>query len=186
MPSNAITNGQGFLNVEKIVDQLDVKPDMIVADFGAGHGFFSIAFAKKTGSSGQIFAVDVLQSALEAIKSRARLEGLFNIKLIKGNLEKIGGSTLPEESCDIVFIANMLFQITDKSELIGEAYRILKKGGELAIVEWKPYISLGPQKEQRLSEEEVKQIITPKGFNESGQIDAGSHHYGLIFYKKSN
>ena len=176
-------DGQGFLNVEKIVDQLDIKPDMIIADFGAGHGFFSIAFAKKTGSSGQIFAVDVLPSALEAIRSRARLEGLFNIKLIKGDLEKVGGSTLPEESCDIVFIANLLFQVPDNSELIGEAYRILKKGGELIVVEWKPYISMGPQKEQRLSEEEVKQLISPKGFNESGQIDACSHHYGLIFIK---
>ena len=176
-------DGQGFLNVEKIVGQLDIKPNMAIADFGAGHGFFSVAFAKRVGSSGQILAVDILQPALEAIRSSARLEGLFNIKLVKGDLGKIGGSTLPEESCDMVFIANMLFQVPDKSELIGEAHRILKKGGELAILEWKPYISLGPQKEQRLSEEEVKQIVTPKGFGESRQIDAGSHHYGLIFIK---
>ncbi len=176
-------DGQGFLNVEKIVGQLTLKPNMAIADFGAGHGFFSVAFAKKVGSSGQIFAVDIMQPALEAIRSRARLEGLFNIKLVKGDLGKIGGSMLPEESCDIVFIANMLFQVPDKSELISEAYRILKKSGELAVVEWKPYISLGPQKEQRLSEEEVKQIVTPKGFGEPKQIDAGSHHYGLIFIK---
>ncbi|MDO8443447.1 MAG: class I SAM-dependent methyltransferase [Candidatus Azambacteria bacterium] len=176
-------DGQAFLNVEKIIEQLNVGPNMAVADFGAGHGFFSVAFAKRVGSSGQIFAVDILQAALEAIRSRARLEGLFNIKLVKGDLGKIGGSTLPEESCDMVFIANLLFQVPDKSELIGEAFRILKKGGELAIVEWKPYISLGPQKEQRLSEEEVKQIVAPKGFGEPKQIDAGSHHYGLIFIK---
>ncbi|MFH1392993.1 MAG: class I SAM-dependent methyltransferase [Patescibacteria group bacterium] len=176
-------DGQGFLNVEKIVSQLALKPNMVVADFGAGHGFFSVALAKRVGSSGQIFSVDVLQPALEAIRSRARLEGLFNIKLVKGDLGKIGGSTLPEESCNMVFIANLLFQVPDKAELIGEAFRVLKKGGELTVVEWKPYISLGPQKEQRLSEEEAKQLITPKGFGESKQIDAGSHHYGLIFIK---
>ena len=176
-------DGQGFLNVEKIVSQLDIKPNMAIADFGAGHGFFSVAFAKRIGSSGQIFAVDILQPALEAIRSRARLEGLFNIKLVKGDLDKIGGSTLPEESCDMVFIANLLFQVSNKSELVGEAFRVLKKGGELAILEWKPYISLGPQKEQRLSEEEVRQLIAPKGFSEPKQIDAGSHHYGLIFIK---
>lgn len=176
-------DGQGFLNIEKIVSQLNIESNMVIADFGAGHGFFSVAFAKKVGSSGQIFAVDILQPALEAIRSRARLEGLFNIKLLKGDLDKIGGSTLPEESCDMVFIANMLFQVPDKSELIGEAHRILKKGGGLAIVEWKPYISLGPQKEQRLSEEEIKQLVAPKGFGEPKQIDAGSHHFGLIFIK---
>ena len=174
---------QGFLNVEKIVDQLDVRPNMVIADFGAGHGFFSVAFAKKIGSSGQVFAVDILQSALEAIRSNARIEGLFNVKLVNGDLEKVGGSTLPNDSCDMVFIANMLFQVPDKSELLGEAFRVLKKGGELAIVEWKPYIALGPQKEQRLSEEEVKTLVLSGGFNEPRSIDAGSHHYGLIFQK---
>ena len=178
-----MVDDRGFLNVEKIVDQLALKPNMAVADFGAGHGFFSVAFAKRVGSSGQVFAVDILPSALEAIRSRARLEGLFNIKLVQGDLGKAGGSALPEENCDMVFVANLLFQVPNRPELIGEAERILKKDGELVIVEWKPYISLGPQKERRLSEEEVKQLIAPKGFGESKQIDAGSHHYGLVFTK---
>jgi len=173
----------GFINIEKIVGQLDVKPNMEIADFGAGHGFFSIAFAKKVGSSGQVFAIDVLPSALEAIRSRAKLEGFFNIKLIRGDLEKIKGSMLPDESCDMVFIANMLFQVPDKPELINEAYRVLKKEGELAIIEWKPYIALGPQKERRLSDEELKQLVASKGFSELKPIDAGSHHYGFIFKK---
>lgn len=176
-------NDQGFISVEKIVDQLDIKQNMVIADFGAGHGFFSIAFAKKVGPSGQVFAVDILQSALEAIRSQAKLEGFFNIKLIRGNLEKAGGSMLPDESCDMVFIANVLFQVPDKPGLINEAYRVLKKGGELMVVEWKPYIELGPQKENRLSEEELKQLILSKGFGEPKSIDAGSHHYGFIFHK---
>ncbi|HAX38835.1 TPA: hypothetical protein DCX62_01035 [Candidatus Azambacteria bacterium] len=172
-----------FLNVGQIVEQLGIKPNMVIADFGAGHGFFSIAFAKKVGHSGQIFAVDILQSALDAIKSQAKLEGLFNIKLVKGNLEKAGGSALADESCDMVFIANLMFQAPNKKELITEAWRILKNGGELAIVEWKPYTELGPRKENRLSEEELKQLVAPEGFAELKSINAGSHHYGLVFIK---
>ncbi|MCX6813061.1 MAG: class I SAM-dependent methyltransferase [Candidatus Azambacteria bacterium] len=174
---------QGFINIEKIIDQLDIKPNMAIADFGAGHGFFSVVFAKKVGSSGQVFAIDILPQTLEAIRSKAKLEGLFNIKIIRGNLEKPNGSTLGDASCDMVFVANVLFQVSDRLELINEAYRILKKDGELAVVEWKPYIALGPKKERRLSEEEVKQLITPKGFGEPKQIDAGSHHYGFVFKK---
>ncbi|MCX6813940.1 MAG: class I SAM-dependent methyltransferase [Candidatus Azambacteria bacterium] len=176
-------DGQGFINIEKIVDQLDIKPNMVIADFGAGHGFFSIAFAKKVGSSGQVFAIDILQSALEAIRSQAKLEGLFNIKLIRGDLEKINGSLLPNESCDIVFIANLLFQVPDKLGLINEAYRVLKKEGELAVIEWKPYIALGPKKEHRLSNEELKQLVISGRFSELKSIDAGSHHNGFIFKK---
>jgi len=174
---------KGFLNVEKIVGQFDIKQNMTIADFGAGHGFFSVAFAKKVGPSGQVFAIDILSQTLEAIRSKAKLEGLFNIKIIRGDLEKPNGSTLGDASCDMVFIANVLFQITDKSGLINEAYRVLKKNGELVVVEWKPYIALGPQKEYRLSEEELKQLIISKGFGEPKPINAGSHHYGFVFIK---
>jgi len=174
---------KGFLNVEKIVGQFDIKQNMTIADFGAGHGFFSVAFAKKVGPSGQVFAIDILSQTLEAIRSKAKLEGLFNIKIIRGDLEKPNGSTLGDASCDMVFIANVLFQVTDKSGLINEAYRVLKKNGELVVVEWKPYIALGPQKECRLSEEELKQLIISKGFGEPKPINAGSHHYGFVFIK---
>ena len=174
---------KGFLNVEKIVGQFDIKQNMTIADFGAGHGFFSVAFAKKVGPSGQVFAIDILSQTLEAIRSKAKLEGLFNIKIIRGDLEKPNGSTLGDASCDMVFIANVLFQVTDKSGLINEAYRVLKKNGELVVVEWKPYIALGPQKEYRLSEEELKQLVISKGFSEPKPINAGSHHYGFVFIK---
>ena len=174
---------KGFLNIEKIVDQFDIKPNMAIADFGAGHGFFSVAFAKKVGPSGQIFAIDILSQTLEAVRSKAKLEGLFNIKIVRGNLEKPNGSTLEDESCDMVFIANVLFQVPDKPGLINEAGRVLKKNGELVVVEWKPYIALGPQKERRLSEEELKQLVISKGFGEPIPIDTGSHHYGFIFKK---
>ena len=179
-----MADDKGFLNVEKIVSQFDIKQNMTIADFGAGHGFFSVAFAKEVGPSGQVFAIDVLPQAVEAVKSRAKLEGFFNIRSIQGNLEKLKGSTLPDEICDVVFIANVLFQVPDKSELIGEARRVLKKNGELAVIEWKPYITLGPQKERRLSEEELKELVLSEGFSEPKSIDAGSHHYGFVFKKQ--
>jgi len=174
---------KGFLNIEKIVGQFDIRSNMVIADFGAGHGFFSVAFAKKVGPSGQVFAIDVLPQALEAIRSAAKLEGLFNIKIIRGDLEKPRGSALEDESCDVVFIANVLFQVSNKFGLINEAYRILKKDGELAVIEWRPYIALGPQKERRLSEEELKQLVMSKAFGEPKSIDASSHHYGFVFKK---
>lgn len=173
-----------FLNVEKVADQLDIKLNDIIADFGAGHGFFTIAFAKRVGPSGQIFAIDILPTALESIRSQAKIDGLFNIKIIQGNLEKIDGSNLSAKSCDMVMIANILFQVPDKSSLIDEAKRILRSDGNLAVIEWKPYITVGPQKESRMSETELKQLILSKGFSELRSIDAGTHHYGLIFQKK--
>ncbi len=172
-----------FLNVGKITDELNIAPNETIADFGAGHGFFTVAFAKKVGPSGQIFAIDVLPTALESIRSQAKIEGLFNIKIIWGNLEKQSGSTLPAGICDAVMIANILFQAPDKSAVLTEAKRVLKEGGRLIVIEWKPYIAVGPKKESRMSEAELKQLVLSKGFSEIKAVDAGSHHYGFIFKK---
>ena len=176
--------GREFLNVERIVSELNIAPNETIADFGAGHGFFTIAFAKRVGPSGQVFAIDVLSTALESIRSQAKIEGLFNIKIIRGNLEKPGGSNLPADSCDLVLIANVLFQVPDKPSLIEEAKRVLKDNGRLAVIEWKPYIAVGPLKTSRLSEAELKQLVLSKGFSEIGSINAGTHHYGFIFNKQ--
>lgn len=173
----------GFLNVEKITDQFDIAPNEIIADFGSGYGFFAVTFAKRVGPSGQVFAIDVLPTALEAVRSQAKIEGLFNIKIIQGNLEKPNGSTLLADSCDMVLIANVLFQVPDKPSLIDEAKRVLKPNGRLAIVEWKPYIAVGPMKASRLSEADLKHLILSKGFSELKTIDAGTHHYGFVFKK---
>lgn len=168
---------------EKIIDQLQVQLNWVIADFGAGHGFFSVAFAKKVGPSGQIFSIDILPEALEAIRSRARLEGLFNIKAIHGNLEKAGGSTIPDNFCDLVFAANILFQNPDKAAILREAARVMKPGGKLVIVEWHPQSSLGPQKELKIAEAELRALIVSLGFADKGNLDVGSQHYGLVFQK---
>ena len=172
-----------FLNLEKIISQLNLASNMTIADFGAGHGLFSVAFARKLRPSGQVYAIDVLPQAIESIRSRAKLEGLLNVRPVRGNLEVAGGSTLPDASCDLVFVANVLFQVPDKNTLLAEASRVLKPAGRLVVIEWRPYTAVGPQKEHRMTEEEVKQLVLSKGFGEAQTIDAGSHHYGFIFKK---
>ncbi len=179
-----MVEGQQFINLDKVISQLDLASNMVIADFGAGHGFFAVAFAEKIKPSGQVYAIDVLPQAIEAIRSRAKLEGLFNVKPIRGNLEIKNGSTLENESCDMVFVANVLFQVPDKNALLSEARRILKPSGRLAVIEWRPFTQLGPQKQHRLSEEEVRQLVISKGFGELKTIDAGSHHYGFVFSKQ--
>ena len=64
--------GEEFLNVEKIVGELNIAPNETIADFGAGHGFFTIAFAKRVGPSRPGFSVGVFSSAPGAIRSPAK------------------------------------------------------------------------------------------------------------------
>ncbi|MEK7123929.1 MAG: methyltransferase domain-containing protein [Patescibacteria group bacterium] len=175
----------GFYNPEYVAELLGITPGDKIADFGSGAGHIAILLAKKTGPEGQIFAIDIQKEALEVLQSRARLEGLLNIKTIWGNLEKIGGSKVDDGSVDLVFISNILFQAPQKDVIIKEAIRVLKPGGRIALIEWKieKDSPLGPPPEARISPDAVKSICESNGLKLASEFDAGSHHYGMVFIK---
>jgi len=174
----------GFINPEKVIGQLDVKPGMIVADFGCGHGYFALPLAKMVSPEGRVWAIDVLAEALEAVRSRAQLEGAVNIETVRGDLEAAKGSRLSENFADLVLLHNVLFQSQKKSAIIKEAKRVLKIGGTFVLVDWrKDLAAIGPQSGWRLSFDEARALAQEESFVFNRVFDAGQYHYGLIFIK---
>ena len=170
---------QSFLNPEEILDQLNLKEDMVAAEFGCGSGNFVIALAKRL-NEGIVYGLDIQEAPLSALKSRAILENINNVHLIRCDLEKPKGSTLPNSSLDLVLIPNVFFQSEDKNAIMLEAKRILKNNGELVIIEWLPQATQGPV-EGRISAEEMKKITEKIGFKMEKEINTGKYHYGLVF-----
>ena len=170
-----------FLNPEEVLNQLDLKSDMVVAEFGCGSGGFTIPLAKKL-ENGLVYALDVQETPLSALKSRSLLENITNIRIIRCDLEKPRGSTLPDFSLDLVLVPNLLFQVQDKIAIISEAKRVLKKEGELLVVDWLSEAVQGPEK-GRISAKEVKKIAKDLGLSLQKEFKAGKYHYGLVFAK---
>ena len=171
----------GFLNPSEVLKQLKLQKDMLAADFGCGSGGFSIPLAKILGK-GKVFAFDIQEEALSVLRSRAKLENLQNIETKRCDLETSNATGLEGNSLDLVLVPNLLFQIENKKAIMEEAKRILKKGGQILILDWSPGAYLGP-KEDRVSEEEVKKIAKELDLKLEKEFKAGSYHYGLIFQK---
>jgi len=172
---------KSFLNPEEILDGFKLSPEMVAAEFGCGSGGFAIPLAKKL-DEGLVYAIDIQESPLSALKSRALLENIVNIKIVRSDLEKPKGSTLNPDSLNLVFIPNVLFQIKDKGAIISEAERVLKKKGKLVIIDWLPKASQGPEK-GRVSPEKAKDMAKDSGFKLEKEFEAGKYHYGLVFIK---
>ena len=170
-----------FLNPEEVLDQLNLKPDMVAAEFGCGSGGFSFPLAKRL-ENGLVYAIDILQEPLSALNSRALLENIINIRVIRSDLEKPRGSTLRDISLDLVFIPNVLFQVDNKDAIIIEAKRVLKTGGKIVVIDWKKGATQGPEK-GRVAPDEIKKIAEKAGLVFGKDFEAGKYHFGLIFKK---
>ena len=173
-----------FIDPEKVIDQIDLHEGNVVADFGCGTGYFSFPIAKKIGDRGILYSLDVLPQIIEVIESQAKVEGLKNIVTKRVNFEKAGGSKLADEILDWVIIKDVLYQNKEKSALLAEAKRVLKKGGKALIVEWKKESALiGPEMNLRIEKEEVEKIAKDGGWEFLKEVDAGKVHYGIILIK---
>ena len=175
---------ENFLNPEKIIGQLDIRPGSSVADFGCASGYFSLPFAQAIGSEGELIAIDILPQALETVESRAKSVGLSNVRTKRANLEKEAGSGLEGETLDWVIMKGVLFQNRDKGIIIKEAYRVLKPGGRAIIVEWGDKdFSIGPHKGLRVPKEALEELTKKEGFSLDGQVEAGKFHYAFVAVK---
>ncbi|MGC9031362.1 MAG: class I SAM-dependent methyltransferase [Minisyncoccia bacterium] len=172
-----------FCNPEKVLSELRLKENMIAADFGSGSGGWTIPLAQKL-SNGRVYAIDVLEEELSALESKMKLLGINNIEKILSNLENPEGSTLPDMSCDVVLVTNLLFQVKDKEIIFKEAERVLKEGGQLLVVDWETTVGFGPKEDQRVPVFLVKQLAEKYNFVLEKEFSAGDYHYGLIFKKR--
>lgn len=171
----------GFLNPQTVVNLLPLKEGMVVADFGCGSGFFSLAMAQIVKPSGKVVALDIWKPSLETLAFRAKAAGLFNIIETKwANLEEPKGSGLPNNSCDLVLISNLLFQVENKTNVILEAKRVLKNNGKLVVIDWQPDKLPSPQKLFPIPKQELLSILEENGFELEREIAVGVTHYGFL------
>lgn len=169
------------LEPEKLLTECNIGDDHNVADFGCGPGIFSIPIAQMT--EGTVYCFDVLESALEAVNSRAQIIGLNNIVTERLNLEKENGSGLDEGAVGHVIMRKILLQNENKAALFAESFRILSVGGNLLVVGWGVDAVQGFGMEKKLAPEEVEKLAEEAGFTQKKSIDAGKYHYAFIFTK---
>jgi ubiquinone/menaquinone biosynthesis C-methylase UbiE len=171
---------KSFLNPESVLKKLNLRSDIRAADFGSGSGGWVIPLAKKL-ENGKVFAIDILEEPLSALKSKLKSANIDNVETIQSNVEKLDGSNMFPESCDLVLITNLLFQVKDKEIVLKEAKRVLNNKGRILIVDWKENAALGPK--ETISIEETIKIAKKLSLKVEKEFEAGPCHWGLILIK---
>jgi ubiquinone/menaquinone biosynthesis C-methylase UbiE len=173
-----------FSEPDKIIASINLSKDDHVADIGAGTGFYSFAAAKAVGPSGRVFALDVQKDLLERLKKEATHLGIGNITTVWVDAEKPNGTRLRDHSIHVAIVANILFQVEDKDGLLNEIQRILSREGRVLVVDWtESFGGLGPSSDQVFNQQAATDLFTKYGFKVQATVEAGAHHYGLVFQK---
>ncbi len=176
-----IPSGTELLNPFHILERAGVREGMSVADLGSGAvGHFIFPAARMVGKNGTVYAIDILKSALSSVESRAKIEGVTNVRTVWSDIEIVGATNIPPGSLDLVVLANNL----PKQAMVSEAVRLLKPGGTLLVVDWKPTAApFGPPSKDRVDEEAVKAMAASDKLQLKEEFEAGQYHYGLVFLK---
>ncbi len=119
---------------EKVIEALNIKPGMVVADVGAGSGYFTRRFAKVVGDNGKVLAIDVEQKMLDYNKQGLEKLGLAN--RTQFILVKSEDSPLSPNSVDLVFLCNAYHHVEQGGEYWAKIKSALKPNGRVVIVDY--------------------------------------------------
>ncbi len=164
---------------EQIMDALGIADGTVVADIGAGAGWFTIRLARRVGPNGVVYAEDVQPEMLAAIRRRVDAEGLMNVKPILG---KGSDPRLPAAALDAVLMVDAYHEIDDRVPLLRNLAKALRAGGRIGVVDFKLEGSgPGPEMEERISPETVVNDARSAGLRLLSQETFLPYQYFLIF-----
>lgn len=146
-----------------IWEELALESPQVFVDIGAGTGFFDVALAKSRGSI-IIYACDISDVMLDWMKQNLAevMDGIIvPIKMEERSVP------LDDGIADLVFMINLHHELDDPPAIIREAYRLLKRGGKLMIIDWKrEETPSGPPVEIRINAEAIESQVREGGFSQ--------------------
>ncbi|MFA6076497.1 MAG: class I SAM-dependent methyltransferase [Candidatus Paceibacterota bacterium] len=167
-----------FTDPIKNLKALGLREDNIVADLGAGTGFYSVA-AGHIVPKGKVYAVEIDKDFLATIKEKVKEARLNNVEILWGDISKNGGTNIGNKIVDAVIASNVLFQVEDKHRFIEEIKRILKPRGRVLLIDWveSPIVNA----KTVVPKNKAREMFEKKGFIWQQDINTGAYHYGMIF-----
>lgn len=174
----------------EVMDVLGIAVGSIVADIGSGDGYFSLHIAERVGAGGKVFAVDIEERPLAAVRREAGRRGLPQIETVLGAAHD---PRLAADCCDVILVVNAYHEMRDYDAMMQAIFRALKPGGRLAIIdkEARPNLPRSSYHSgHEIAEETVREDAEHAGFRfvskEKGFVsDRRENWYFLVFQKPS-
>jgi SAM-dependent methyltransferase len=160
----------------EVIEALALKSDAIVADVGAGTGYFSVRLARMLPGA-KIYAADIEPAMVQHLAARAKRDGLPNMHAVQSALDD---ARLPEK-VDLVLFVDVYHHIDDRSRYFGRLKESLKPGGRVAVIDFTLDSDVGPPPRARVSPERVRSELARAGYKLADDLTFLPNQYFLIF-----
>lgn len=171
-----------YLKPDEVIKALNLKNGKVVADIGAGTGYFTRRFARAVAPNGKVYAVDIAADVIDYQKQRAKQENLNNIVFI---VSQPADPLLPADSVDVAFFCDVIHHLENRVGYYKTLIKDIKPPGYMAIIDYPPDSPRRPHppnqlvpREQAISEAEQA------GFKFIKDIPILPDYYFLLFRKQ--
>jgi ubiquinone/menaquinone biosynthesis C-methylase UbiE len=162
----------------EVVEALEVRPRMTVADIGAGTGYFSRHLARAVGEHGTVLASEPEPNLVAHLRKRAEHEGTANLVPI---LASPDNPRLPA-GVDLILIVNTIHHIDDRIEYLRRLRKVLAATGRVAVIDFKKEkLPVGPPPDHKLAREHVIAEFEKAGYTLAAEPTILPYQYFLIF-----
>lgn len=168
-------------NPEGALDAIVIKPGMVVADVGAGTGYFSLRMARRVGPMGKVYAEDVQPEMLHRLRQNAAEAKLKNIQTVLGGE---ADPKLPPNTLDLILLVDVYHELSQPQKMLRKMRESLKPDGRLVLLEYRkedPSIPIRP--EHKMSVQEVKLEVEAEGFHLDQVLETLPRQHILILTK---
>jgi ubiquinone/menaquinone biosynthesis C-methylase UbiE len=171
-------------NPKKLLELLALKEGDVVADIGAGSGYYTFRMSKLVGAKGKIMAVDIQKEMLDIIRDRMKKDNVANVEPVLG---EEADPKLKDESVDVILLVDVYHEFSFPYEMTEKMVKALKPGGRLVFVEFRLEDERVPIKlVHKMSERQViKEMAEFKDLKHAGTSDKLPWQHVITFTKQA-
>jgi protein-L-isoaspartate O-methyltransferase len=167
----------------RLLKMLEIKPGMVVADIGAGSGYYSFRLAKQVGAKGKVLAVDIQKEMLTIIRKRMKRNKVENVEPVLGTETD---PKLPARGVDLILMVDVYHEFTFPYEMTEALTKSLKPGGRIVFVEFRREDDKVPiLLAHKMTEKQVLAEMAPHPLKHVKTLESLPWQHVIVFEKKA-
>jgi ubiquinone/menaquinone biosynthesis C-methylase UbiE len=167
---------------QQVMMALGLKPGEVIADIGAGSGYFTFRLAHHVGAKGKVYAVDVSPDMILYINRRIRELKVNNVVSVLADPDD---PLLPDHSIDRFFFSESWHHIKNQTKYLSLVKRMLKPGGQIIMIDFqKKELPVGPPLQMKISREDLIKQMENNGFRLVKEHTFLPYQYFLVFVSR--